>query len=1090
MGKLLARLGLVVVLVFSYACTTAQAAPGMTEPPNFGGLPPGSGTRPVALSTRVCRGWQTGEGLPEQTVKSIIQSRDGYIWMATQDGLGRCDGVNFTTFSTVNTRGLATDDFDQLLEDGDGFMWLVGVDGISTMQGNVFKDVTPLDAHGRRAPVDCRLDPKKRFWVQYRGILYHGEHGRLISVYSFPATGQPPTWAVDASGAVWSTNKSGDLDRIDSHGTVTIPLATKPTPVVHTIAADGQNQIWLTSTDGLDRIDAGAWPRSGAKRADHYPLREGVRNIAPQATIGSDAIVITDGQGDVWCLASHRLFRMVDNRLTPIAEWQGIPIHRISLNANGDLLCWFRPMGDGFANVGICVNRSFVYASLSEGLMGKPLSCLRDTQGDIWLGTDSGVNCFRDRLCKTFGPHSGLGISRITSTLIDLGSRVWVAQSDGTLYRYLGDSQGRFALILRSPHAIESMAETSYGTYLCIVDGAIKQIDGTVLRDYHVAGLDSAPLGRVTSLAIGKTGDLWITGANGIANIDHGKLQRYELPDGGAGAHSPSGRLTTFEDVERRLWVATETGLYCIANGSVRAYHVNDGVPDLPIDAIFEDRMGSVWFGHRGAGLTRYAKGRFRTITRRDGLPSDSVAQILQDNNDNLWFGSPKEIYRVKVKELNAFVDSGTPFHAYTYGPPDGNFGGNSLSGTQMSSLPSIGAWDSCVWISCKFGIVRITASSSSHPCPVVFDGATFDGVERSTVSPPTIPPGDGNAVFRFAALDLNDPEHMQFSYRLGGFDRDWIDAGRIRQAIYTNLPPGTYRFEVKCVNVDADWSATRSLEFTLLPHFYQTWWFKLLSLLVTAAVIISYARARMQSLQRRNQVLQGLHETLEAQNDMLKESHAELEAQNDALSDLQSELEAQNSELITHKATLEVVNAKLHSLATTDGLTGLTNHRTFQEDLLREWNQSLASGEPLSILLIDVDHFKLFNDQYGHQAGDQVLIAVGKSLRSTARESDSVARYGGEEFAVILRKTDAAASEIVAERFRQAIAENSWDDRVITASVGVSTYTPLMSSTDALIEAADIALYRSKEHGRNRVTHAGHLNAPSINGDAAPYAA
>jgi len=1033
-------------------------------PPDLGGLPPGQGERPVALSTRVCRGWQTGEGLPEQTVKSIIESKDGYVWMATQDGLGRCDGVNFTAFSTVNTRGLATDNFDQLLEDAEGFIWLVGVSGISTMRDGVFNDVTPLDANGRRSPVDCRLDAHKQLWVQFRGKLFHGEHGRLTAVHSFPTTGSPPKWAVDASGDVWSANAAGSVDWIGPKGTTTLPIHAE----VHTITADTASRIWVTSRRGLDMIETGV-----------------ARNIASSTLIGPDATVLADGQGDVWCLGSHRLYRVVDNALTPVDEWTGVPVDKISLNPDGDLLCWFGAMGDGFANVGICVNRSFVYASLYEGLMGKPLSCLRDSQGDIWLGTDSGVNCFRSRLAKTFGPRSGLGLSSITGALIDLGSRVWVAESDGTLYRYLGDSQGRFALVLRSPHPIKSMVETSYGAYLCIVDGAIKQIDETRLRDYSIAGLDKNSLGRITSLAIGTSGDLWITGANGMVNIDHGKIRRYTLPDNQAGERPSSSDVRTFEDRERRFWVATETGLYCISNGHVKGYHTGEDVPDLPIDAIFEDNMGSVWFGHQGAGLTRYARGQFRNIRRRDGLPSDSVAQIVEDNNDNLWFGSPKEIYRVKVKELNAFVDTGTPFHAYTYGPPDGHFGGNSLSGTQLSALPSIGAWDSCVWISCKFGIVRFTASTSSHPCPVVFDRVTFDGHDQSTAKPPTISPGDGNVVFRFAALDLNDPEHLQFSYRLTGFDRDWIDAGRLREATYTNLPPGTYRFSVRCVNVDAGWSATRSLDFTLLPHFYQTWWFRLLALLAIAALVISIARARTRSLQNRNLVLQALHEKLEAQNDELVQSHAELEAQNESLSDLQAELEAQNSELIENKAMLETVNAKLQSLATTDGLTGLTNHRTFQEDLLREWNQRLATGDPLSLMLIDVDHFKQFNDQYGHQAGDQVLTAVAKSLRSTAREGDSVARYGGEEFAVILRQTDAEASAVVAERFRQAITENSWEDRVITASIGISTYMPRMTGTDALIEAADIALYRSKARGRNCVTH-----AETIAGDSASHQA
>lgn len=171
--------------------------------------------------------------------------------------------------------------------------------------------------------------------------------------------------------------------------------------------------------------------------------------------------------------------------------------------------------------------------------------------------------------------------------------------------------------------------------------------------------------------------------------------------------------------------------------------------------------------------------------------------------------------------------------------------------------------------------------------------------------------------------------------------------------------------------------------------------------------------------------------------------------------------------------------NARLEALATTDGLTGLKNHRSFQECARREFTRSRRYHTPLSILLLDVDRFKEFNDAYGHPEGDLVLQRIARSLLATARSTDLVARYGGEEFAVVMPNTDGVGALTLAERFRVAITTLRWERRPVTTSVGVATLTPAMTSVKLLIAAADRALYRSKTDGRNRVTHADWLDWP-----------
>ncbi len=182
--------------------------------------------------------------------------------------------------------------------------------------------------------------------------------------------------------------------------------------------------------------------------------------------------------------------------------------------------------------------------------------------------------------------------------------------------------------------------------------------------------------------------------------------------------------------------------------------------------------------------------------------------------------------------------------------------------------------------------------------------------------------------------------------------------------------------------------------------------------------------------------------------------------------------IQEQNVELEMQKMELQRANAQLATLATTDGLTGLKNHRTFQERLAEEFGRSVRYGSPLSLIFLDVDRFKQYNDSFGHPAGDAVLKRVSDALVHTARLSDVVARYGGEEFAIILTETDAQEAKIAAERLRSAIQNEPWTQRQVTASLGIATFGVETHDPATLIAQADESLYYAKQNGRNCSYH------------------
>jgi len=178
------------------------------------------------------------------------------------------------------------------------------------------------------------------------------------------------------------------------------------------------------------------------------------------------------------------------------------------------------------------------------------------------------------------------------------------------------------------------------------------------------------------------------------------------------------------------------------------------------------------------------------------------------------------------------------------------------------------------------------------------------------------------------------------------------------------------------------------------------------------------------------------------------------------------------NRVMLEKQEELIRLNEHLEALATRDGLTNLWNHRSFQEQFANEFSRAKRHMRELSLILLDVDFFKQFNDTFGHQAGDEVLRRVARVLQSTARQIDIVARYGGEEFAIILPDEDIRTSTLAAERFRKAIESEEWPARAVTASFGVATLKRTCDDPSAMIAEADRALYQSKRTGRNRVTH------------------
>jgi diguanylate cyclase (GGDEF)-like protein len=293
------------------------------------------------------------------------------------------------------------------------------------------------------------------------------------------------------------------------------------------------------------------------------------------------------------------------------------------------------------------------------------------------------------------------------------------------------------------------------------------------------------------------------------------------------------------------------------------------------------------------------------------------------------------------------------------------------------------------------------------------------------------------NISFEFASLDYHAPKNNQFAYFMDGIDNHWTYSGTRNFAIYTNLKPGRYTFSYKSSTDNGIWPDDfNSLKIIIKSPPWQRWWAYLLYSIIGAVIIyIAFELNVKRALERKVR-----------------------------------ELRATRSEL-------ELANNKLKDMIIRDGLTNLYNRRFLDTTLERLWLHSIRSGSPLSMIIIDIDYFKAYNDHYGHQAGDRVLVNISKTFNdSIKRRNDFVARYGGEEFCIVLPTTDIDGAELVCENCTQNVAalniphEQSLVSNKLTISMGYASIIPKAEDKiKDFFKRVDDALYEAKRQGRNR---------------------
>lgn len=766
-----------------------------------------------AVTQYVSRAWRTEDGLPQVSVLAIVQTRDGYLWFGTQEGLVRFDGVRFRVFDRTNTPALRHNYVAALYEDSQGTLWIGTYGGgLTRLKDGHFTSYMAEHGLGSNVVWSMTGGPDGSLWLATGGGLVHLTHDRFehyttrdgLPANTVLALGPGP------EGSLWIGTTAG-LSRF-KEGRFTNYSARQGLPhdVVTSLHDDGQGRLWVgTRGGGLARLEDGRW--------SSYTTRDGLTNDFVTA-------LRADRDGNLWVGTDGGLDRLAEGRLSRYGTAEGLSgngVRSLYEDLEGNL--WVGTFGGGLNRLS---DGPFTTYATSEGLSWDSTTAVyEDRQGSLWVGTArGGLNRFERERFSAFTTRDGLPSDSVTSLFEDREGTLWI----GT----------RAGLSLRA--------------------------GGRIRRLSSVPGLDRR---MVRALFQDRAGALWIgTDDAGLIRLEGTSVSVHDTGTGLTG----NTVFAILEDRHGSLWVGTDAGLNRFKEGALTTYTTKQGLASDIVLSLHEDDDG-LWIGTGGGGLSRFEGGAFATYDTTDGLYDDTVFSVLEDRAGFLWMSCNKGVFRVRKSDLQDHAAGRVPrLTSISYGRADG------MKSSECNGRVQPAAWrthDGRLWFSTTKGLVTVNpAALRPHtiPPPVVIEELIVDRQPMSDESA-SLPPGSAHFEFHYTALNFMAPEKVIFKYKLDGVDDDWVEAGHRRVAYYTRIPPGSRRFTVVASNSDGVWSETGAvLPFTIRPYFHQTVWFYAATTLAVLLALgtahrfrMSLLEARAAVLEERNRIAQEIHDSL-----------------------------------------------------------------------------------------------------------------------------------------------------------------------------------------------------------------------------------
>ncbi len=812
--------------------------------------------------------WQTDAGLPQNSVHAVRQTSDGYLWLATDGGLVRFDGIDFAVFDRHSAPVMRSNLIAALAETRDGTLWAATADGLIERRNGT------LSLFGTAAglppgPITNVLPGAGgQLWVMTPGGVYFsadagGSHrfARVDGVDKLIATRDGASVvAVGADGSLWVAAADRVLQLQDGRMRTSLPVAEQ------LLACGSDGSLWLATSTGLLRFKqgvlapvslglTGARPdstaevdRSGGAQPLHIQAMAATRHggLAFATTAG---LGLLDAGGLVWTPATDAQHA---NRVERLYEDHSGALWVITANTLARYYAGhYETLQQGGANTSV----EDIY---------------EDREGNLWLGTTAaGLLELHPQRFTSITAADGLPADSVRTLLAGSENTLWAGTDGGGVARSTGGAWKTFTTQQGlASDTILSLAQQQDGS---IAVGTPDGLDRLVAG--HAAGHPAEsylPDDFVRSvLGDSRDGSLWIGTRRGLAHQSSSGITTWTQNDG-LGSDLV-GAITLDGQQAGSVWVGTRGGLSHLDRGHITNFTTRDGLSSDVITALYQDAGGAIWIGTNGGGLNLLLQGKIWAFPVTLELP-EVIHSILEDGRGNLWLGSTTGVYRVARAQLQA-VASGTSSHAEiaAYGLADGMRTDECSSGHPAAVRTA----DGQLWFATLRGISVTDPDHTEEnriPPPVAIENISVDDQPASADQPLRVAAGHSRLALHYAGLSFVAPGRVRYRYRLAGFDQQWIDAGTRRIAYYTNIPPGRYTFQVMAANNDGVWNQTgASIDIHVLPFVYQTWWFRLLLVLGTLALGWQLYRMRVRSVEsrfaavlaERTRIAREIHDTL-----------------------------------------------------------------------------------------------------------------------------------------------------------------------------------------------------------------------------------
>lgn len=721
-----------------------------------------------AITQYVQSAWNSEAGLPQNSVHALAQTADGFLWLGTEEGLARFDGVAFTVFTSHGSPGLKSDYISTLAADRDGSLWIGTDTGLS-------------------------------HWVPGHGAERSDGSFSTLTEKDGLSSDEVSAVTVDSAGTLWIGTAQG-LNCLRNGRLLELPTEEQLQHVyVRALATERDGTLWVGSDQGLFRFANG--------KVQHWTKADGLPDLMVTA-------VAVSPSGDVWTGTMVGGLALLHNgRISiPAVKLPWKDIDAVVVDRDGALWIAFDRHG-----LGRLYGGKLSTYDVARGLPSdrSTRALIEDREGDLWVGTvDAGVVELRDASFAVFGTPEGLSGNYTGNVLETRDGSVWIGSDSNGLNQMLPD--GTVKIWDRREGlpdtADNSLLETRDGTKLIGLRG------GSVarLRDGRVT-LYQDPIATgssVNAMFQDRDGTVWIGFyPKGIARFVDGRFEHL----------TKDGRIRGIDQTpDGALWFADDgDGVSRWFQGEWTHYRIANGLPSDHVMGVYADRAGDVWVGTASGGLSRIRGGQIVTWTVDQGLPGTTVGSVIEDNLGNLWLGGDSGIARVSKAELNG---GARLLHPRLFTVADGLRSRETVYGSTASSWKDT---DGKLWFATIMGAALIDpAKIVTNPVApsVCIEAVTFDGRAISGTGRLALGSGAGSLHISYTAPSFVAPARMQFRYRLIGFDRDWVAVGNRREAWYTNLPPGKYTFEVQAANSDGVWNTTGArLDLVLRPPPSQT---------------------------------------------------------------------------------------------------------------------------------------------------------------------------------------------------------------------------------------------------------------------------